>query len=232
MARIGVLALQGAFREHIRALERCGADALPIRRPLDAGPYGGLDCLDALILPGGESTAMGRLLTDWHLLEPVRRCGLDGMPLFGTCAGLILLCRNIVTGVPEAAFCAGEPALRRPGFRPSDQPRLNLLDATVLRNAFGRQMDSFECDLEVRGVTDAPRHGLPPRPLRAVFIRAPLLLRCGADVEVLARAPGRAGESGLPVAVRQGRVLGASFHPELTGDLRLHEYFLSLVRRG
>lgn len=231
MARIGVLAVQGAFREHVRALERCGADSLLIRKPLGAGPCGGLDCLDALILPGGESTSMARLLVDWQLLEPIRRCGLDGMPLFGTCAGLILLCQTIVTHAP-GAFPGQDSAPCRQNVRPSDQPRLGLLDATVLRNAFGRQTDSFECDLEVRGVTDVPCRALPPRPLRAVFIRAPLLLRCGPDVEILARAPGRGDESALPVAVRQGRVLGASFHPELTDDPRLHAYFLSLIRRG
>lgn len=231
MARIGVLAVQGAFREHVRALERCGADTLLIRKPLGDGPHGGLDCLDALVLPGGESTSMARLLVDWGLLEPIRRCGLDGMPLLGTCAGLILLCRSIVTHAP-GAFSGQDSALSPRNVRPSDQARLGLLDATVLRNAFGRQTDSFECDLEVRGVTDVPCRALPPRPLRAVFIRAPLLLRCGPDVEVLARAPAREGESPLPVAVRQGRVLGASFHPELTDDPRLHACFLSLISRG
>lgn len=244
MPRVGVLALQGAFREHCRALERCGAEAVPVRKPLGAGAYGGLDNLDGLILPGGESTVMGRLLKDGGLLDPIRRCGRDGMPLFGTCAGLILLCARILTGADKIrakgteAGAAGPrpPGLRAPEFQPSDQPRLGLLDATVLRNAFGRQTDSFECDLELPGVTDA----LPPRgPLRAVFIRAPLLLECGPGVEVLARAPGRGGaksdtgdgsEAGPPVAVRQGRLLGASFHPELTGDTRMHAYFLSLVR--
>lgn len=229
MPRIGVLALQGAFREHVRALERCGAEAVLIRKPLGGGPHGGLDGLDGLILPGGESTSMGRLLTDWRLLDPIRRCGLDGMPLFGTCAGLILLCRRIMTSAVQASS-AEEAGPRPPELRPSDQPRLGLLDATVLRNAFGRQTDSFECDLEVRGVTDARRESSPHRPMRAVFIRAPLLLDCGPDVDILARAPGRDEESGQPAAVRQGRVLGASFHPELTDDLRLHAYFLSLIR--
>ena len=229
MPRIGVLALQGAFREHVRALERCGAEAVLIRKPLGGGPHGGLDGLDGLILPGGESTSMWRLLTDWRLLDPIRRCGLDGMPLFGTCAGLILLCRRIMTSAVQASS-AEEAGPRPPELRPSDQPRLGLLDATVLRNAFGRQTDSFECDLEVRGVTDARRESSPHRPMRAVFIRAPLLLDCGPVVDFLARGRGRDVECGQPAAVRQGRVLGASFHPELTDDLRLHAYFLSLIR--
>lgn len=231
MPRIGVLALQGAFREHVRALERCGARTVLIRKPLGPGPYGGLDGLDGLILPGGESTVMGRLLVDWELLEPIRRYGLDGLPLFGTCAGLILLCSRILTGADGAGTTRAGESVRVPvGARPmgacaSDQFRLGLLDATVLRNAFGRQIDSFEDDLAVEGVADAAH------PLRAVFIRAPLLRECGPDVEVLARAPDRDGaKSGAPVAVRQGRILGASFHPELTDDTRMHAYFLSLAR--
>ncbi len=231
MTRIGVLALQGAFREHVRALERCGAEAVLIRKPLGTGPHGGLDGLDGMILPGGESTTMGRLLVDWRLLAPIRRCGLDGMPMFGTCAGLILLCRRIMTNAAEA-LPSKDARPRPPELRSSAQPRLGLLDGTVLRNAFGRQTDSFECDLEVRGVTDAGREGAPGRPMCAVFIRAPLLLDCGPGVDILARTPGRDGEDGPPAAVRQGRVLGASFHPELTDDLRLHAYFLSLIRRA
>lgn len=227
--RVGVLALQGAFREHCRAVERCGAEAVPVRRPLDGGMYAGLDSLDGLILPGGESTAIGKLLTDWKLLEPLRRCGQNGMPLYGSCAGLILLCARIQNGGgPD-----GPPQL-------SSQPRLGLLDATVRRNAFGRQVDSFARDLAVAGVTDEGP------PLRAVFIRAPLLVETGPGVDVLARVPAPAGlgkpdepqepemfdpaEDGLPVAVRQGNLLATSFHPELTDDIRLHACFLDMAR--
>lgn len=212
--RIGVLALQGAFREHCRAVARCGAEAVEVRRPLGEGPYGGLDLLEGLILPGGESTVMGKLLEDWDLLEPVRRCIQGGLPVYGTCAGLILLCSRI------------EDA----DGRPSEQARLGALNATVRRNAFGRQTDSFECELDVREACS------PGHPLRAVFIRAPVLIETGPDVRVLARVPfGTAGASGttearpLPVAVRQGKVLATSFHPELTGDLRMHRYFLDMA---
>lgn len=224
--RVGVLALQGAFREHCRTLERCGAEAVPVRRPLGDGACAGLDALDGMILPGGESTAIGKLLVDWELLEPLRRCGQNGLPLYGSCAGLILLCARIQSGSgPD-----GRPRL-------SAQPRLGLLDATVRRNAFGRQVDSFVCDLPVAGVTD----GQPP--MRAVFIRAPLLVETGPGVEVLASvaAPHGTDDKGtgaadgtprLPVAVRQDHILATSFHPELTGDARLHARFLDLIRHG
>ena len=177
--RVGVLALQGAFREHVAAVTRLGAAATEVRRPAE------LDAVDAMILPGGESTAIGRLLQQSGLLDPLRQRILDGMPVFGSCAGLILLCREIEN---------------------SDQLRLGVLDATVRRNAFGRQVDSFETPLRL------PELGSGTIP--AVFIRAP-------KVQVLASINGQA------VAVRQDNILAISFHPELTADTRLHSYFLS-----
>lgn len=184
--RVGVLALQGAFREHVAAVTRLGAAATEVRRPAE------LDAVDAMILPGGESTAIGRLLQQSGLLDPLRQRILDGMPVFGSCAGLILLCREIEN---------------------SDQLRLGVLDATVRRNAFGRQVDSFETPLRL------PELGSGTIP--AVFIRAPVITRTGPKVQVLASINGQA------VAVRQDNILAISFHPELTADTRLHSYFLS-----
>ena len=183
---VGVLALQGAFREHVAAVTRLGATAREVRQLKD------IDGIDALIIPGGESTTMGKLLNEWNMLEPLRQRILDGMPVYGSCAGLILLCREIEN---------------------SDQPRLGVLDATVRRNAFGRQVDSFETDLNI------PEIGADPIP--AVFIRAPVLTGVGAGVKVLAEVNGQA------VAVRQNNILATSFHPELTPDTRIHSYFLS-----
>ena len=183
---VGVLALQGAFREHVAAVTRLGATAREVRQLKD------IDGIDALIIPGGESTTMGKLLNEWNMLEPLRQRILDGMPVYGSCAGLILLCREIEN---------------------SDQPRLGVLDATVRRNAFGRQVDSFETDLNI------PEIGADPIP--AVFIRAPVLTGVGAGVTVLAEVNGQA------VAVRQNNILATSFHPELTPDTRMHSYFLS-----
>ena len=182
---VGVLALQGAFREHVAAVTRLGATAREVRQLKD------IDGIDALIIPGGESTTMGKLLNEWNMLEPLRQRILDGMPVYGSCAGLILLCREIEN---------------------SDQPRLGVLDATVRRNAFGRQVDSFETDLNI------PEIGADPIP--AVFIRAPVLTGVGAGVTVLAEVNGQA------VAVRQNNILATSFHPELTPDTRMHSYFL------
>ena len=173
MARIGVLALQGAFREHAAALRRLGADVCEVRQLKD------MEGLEGMVIPGGESTTIGK-------------------PVYGSCAGLILLCKEI---------------------EGSDQPRLGVLDATVRRNAFGRQVDSFETDLHI--------DGLAGEPLRAVFIRAPLISRVGEGVQVLARLDADRGER--IVAVRQGNVLATSFHPELTPDLRLHQYFLDML---
>ena len=184
---VGVLALQGAFREHVAAVTRLGATAREVRQLKD------IDGIDALIIPGGESTTMGKLLNEWNMLEPLRQRILDGMPVYGSCAGLILLCREIEN---------------------SDQPRLGVLDATVRRNAFGRQVDSFETDLSI------PEIGADPIP--AVFIRAPVITGMGAGVTVLAEVKGQA------VAVRQNNILATSFHPELTPDTRLHSYFLNM----
>lgn len=195
MALIGVLALQGAFREHARALTSLGADVRELRQ------LSHLDGIDGLVIPGGESTTIGKLLVDLGMMEPLRQRILDGMPVYGSCAGLILLCKDI---------------------EDSEQPRLGVLDATVRRNAFGRQVDSFETSLPVKGLNE---------PVQGVFIRAPLITRVGTDVDVLARvdmAPhGGTGEE--IVAVRQGRILATSFHPELTPDTRLHRYFLDMI---
>ena len=183
---VGVLALQGAFREHVAAVASLGATAREVRQLKDIAG------IDALIIPGGESTTIGKLLNEWNMLEPLRQRILDGMPVYGSCAGLILLCRDIEN---------------------SDQPRLGVLDATVRRNAFGRQVDSFETNLSI------PEIGAAPLP--AVFIRAPVITGVGAGVKVLAEVDGQA------VAVRQNNILATSFHPELTPDTRMHSYFLS-----
>ncbi|WP_308620570.1 pyridoxal 5'-phosphate synthase glutaminase subunit PdxT [uncultured Desulfovibrio sp.] len=190
---VGVLALQGAFREHVAALTRLGAATREVRQLRD------MDGIDAMVIPGGESTTMGKLLTDLEMLEPLRARISGGMPVYGSCAGLILLCRNI---------------------EGSAQPRLGILDATVRRNAFGRQVDSFEAELPI------PELGAEPLP--AVFIRAPVILATGPEVRVLARVEMDGAERA--VAVRQGRVLATSFHPELTPDTRFHRYFLDICR--
>lgn len=191
-ARIGVLALQGDTREHLAALSEAGADAVTVRRRSE------LDAVDALVIPGGESTAMSHLLREFDLLEPLRTRLADGMPAYGSCAGMILLASEILD-----AGAAGREALPLGG-----------IDMTVRRNAFGRQIDSFEGDIPFEGL-DGPVH--------AVFIRAPWVERIGAGVEVL----GRAGEH--IVAVRQGRTLATSFHPEMTGDRRVHKLFVQMV---
>ena len=187
--RVGVLALQGDTREHLAALAEAGADAVTVRRA------GELAAVDALVIPGGESTTMSHLLRELDLLEPLRERLRDGMPASGSCAGMIMLASEIVdAGVP------GREALPLGG-----------LDITVRRNAFGRQVDSFEEDIPFSGL-DGTVH--------AVFIRAPWVERVGDDVEVLARAAGH------PVAVRQGRVFATAFHPEITGDRRVHHLFV------
>ena len=192
---VGVLALQGAFREHVAALTRLGAATREVRQLKDMAG------IDAMVIPGGESTTMGKLLTDLEMLAPLRERIEDGMPVYGSCAGLILLCRDI---------------------EGSSQPRLGVLDATVRRNAFGRQVDSFEADLVI------PELG--PEPLPAVFIRAPVILATGPEVNILARVEMDGAERA--VAVRQGRILATSFHPELTPDTRFHRYFLDICRGG
>lgn len=189
---VGVLALQGDTREHLAALNEAGAEAVTVRRLNE------LKSVDALVIPGGESTAMSHLLREFDLLEPLRGLLRDGMPAYGSCAGMILLASEILdAGVP------GRAALPLGG-----------IDMTVRRNAFGRQVDSFEEDLTVTGI-DGPVH--------AVFIRAPWVERVGPEVEVLATAAGH------PVAVRQGRMLATSFHPEMTGDRRVHAMFVDMV---
>ncbi len=208
--RIGVLALQGAFAEHVRMVRACGACAEEVRKPLSCGADAGLDAFDGIILPGGESTVMGKLLLEWGLMDALRERIAAGMPVYGSCAGLILLCRDI----------------EGPDGKTLDQPRLGLLDATVRRNAFGRQADSFECPLRVRELEHGGDHALP-----AVFLRAPLITRAGAGVRVLAEVTEADALISGPVAVRQANILATSFHPELTGDTRIHRLFLGLAAR-
>ncbi|KJF22484.1 pyridoxal 5'-phosphate synthase glutaminase subunit PdxT [Rhodococcus sp. ACPA4] len=195
---IGVLALQGDVREHLAALADSGADAVGVRRPEE------LDKVDGIVIPGGESTTMSRLLQVFELLEPLRERLRGGLPAYGSCAGMILLASEVLDTRPDAEH-------------------LNAIDMTVRRNAFGRQVDSFESDLEFEGIVGDP--------VRAVFIRAPWVERVGPGVEVLAQVPAAAGEAaGRIVAVRQGSVIATSFHPEVTGDRRVHELFVDLVR--
>lgn len=202
---IGVLALQGAFREHRLALESCGAKVTEIRRRPGDSACAGLENFDGIVLPGGESTVMGRLLEEEGLLEPLRDCARMGMPVYGSCAGLILMCR-------EVEDADGSPM---------KQPVLGILDARVRRNAFGRQTESFETRLDVAGAAGD---------MEAVFIRAPLIVSHGPDVEVLSLVDGPLGRS--PAAVRQGNLLATSFHPELTADRRIHSFFLNLCLDG
>lgn len=198
--RVGVLALQGDVLEHLRMLDRSGAQAVLVKRPDD------LDDLDGLLLPGGESTTIGKLATMYGLLDPLRDRLAAGLPALGTCAGAILL---------------GRRALLHDG-RVSNQPLLGALDVVTRRNAFGRQVASFEADLCVAGI-DGP-------PLHAVFIRAPWFEEAGPDVDVLATVATPLGEK--VVVVRQGRVLASAFHPELAGDDRLHRLFVETVMAG
>lgn len=193
---MGVLALQGDVREHCRALQEVGAQPVEVRTPE------ALDSVASLVLPGGESTTMSLLLESSGLLEPLRSRLASGMPAFGTCAGMILLASEVVDGR-------------------ADQHALAAIDISVRRNAFGRQVDSFETDLDVDGLGGDGLDG----PLHAVFIRAPVVERVGAGVEVLASVEFPDGSS-HPVVCRQGAVLVAAFHPEISGDLRLHREFL------
>ncbi|HEX7427143.1 MAG TPA: pyridoxal 5'-phosphate synthase glutaminase subunit PdxT [Mycobacterium sp.] len=190
--RVGVLALQGDTREHLAALREAGAVASTVRR------RGELDAVDALVIPGGESTTMTHLLREFELLEPLRSRLAEGMPAYGSCAGMILLASEILD-----AGAAGREAAP-----------LKAIDMTVRRNAFGRQVDSFEGDIEFDGLD---------RPVHAVFIRAPWVERVGPDVLVLALADSHI------VAVRQGRMLATAFHPEMTGDRRIHQLFVDIV---
>jgi 5'-phosphate synthase pdxT subunit len=187
--RIGILALQGAFAEHSQVIERLGAEAVAVRLP------GQLQNLDGLIIPGGESTTMSRLMVEYRLLQPLKHLAKAGAPILGTCAGLIVMAKS----VPDFGL-----------------QTLGLMDITVQRNAFGSQVDSFEADLEM------PVLGQPP--FHAVFIRAPIIEAASSAVEILARLP-----DGRAVAARQGSLLAVAFHPELTSDPRLHQYFLDIV---
>jgi 5'-phosphate synthase pdxT subunit len=187
--RIGVLALQGAFREHLQTLGAIGVDGVAVRLPAD------LDDVAGLILPGGESTTMRKLIDRWSLRKPILDLAASGAPIFGTCAGMIVLAREIAGG---------------------EEPILPLLDVTVQRNAFGRQLDSFEADLAVPVLGDQPVHG--------VFIRAPIIDRTGPDVNVLARL-----DDGRIVAVRERNVLATAFHPELAGETRFHRLVATMA---
>lgn len=197
---VGVLALQGDVLENLRMLEAAGAAATPVKRPEE------LDALDGLVVPGGESTAIGKLADFYGLLEPLRKRVEAGLPTFGTCAGAILLARE---------------ALLADGTR-SGQQLIGGMDTVVRRNAFGRQVASFEADIDVLGVEGGPLH--------AVFIRAPWIEEAGPEVEVLSRVPTPVGDR--IVIVRERGFLASAFHPELSGDGRLHQMFVSMVRRG
>lgn len=193
---VGVLALQGDVREHLAALNALGVEASPVRRPQE------LERCDALIIPGGESTTMAKLARTFELFEPLQKRVAGGMPVLGTCAGMIMLADRVEDAT-------------------ADQETLGGLDITVRRNAFGRQVDSFEGNIHFAGLDE---------PVHAVFIRAPWVEAVGPEVEVLARV--ESGEAaGRIVAVRQGRLLATSFHPEVADDLRIHRLFLDLARR-
>jgi 5'-phosphate synthase pdxT subunit len=194
---IGVLALQGDVREHLAALRDQGAEAVVVRRPEE------LAAIDGLVLPGGESTTMVKLAARFGLLEPLRAAVRDGLPAYGSCAGMILLADRLLGA-------------------PSDQETIGGLDVTVRRNAFGRQVDSFEADIAVSGLDGGPLH--------AVFIRAPWVEEAGDGVEVLGRVEGGPAD-GKIVVVRQGDLVATSFHPELTGDRRVHALFVDIVGR-
>ena len=188
--RVGILALQGDFLEHSMMLRHLGVPTVEVRLPRD------LDDIDALILPGGESTTMVRLMDLHDLREPLQRRSEEGMPMWGTCAGMILMAKSLVEDRPEP---------------------LSLMDIKVTRNAYGRQLESFETDLDIPALGKAQ--------LNAIFIRAPGVAEIGPKVEVLARLP-----NGTPVAVREGSKVATAFHPELTNDFRFHEYFIAIVK--
>ncbi len=200
MRRIGVLALQGSFVEHIATLKRLGVEPPAVKLPKD------LVDLDGLIIPGGESTTMGKLATVYKLIEELKRLGEEGLPMWGTCAGMILLAKEI----------GG-----------ANQPRLGLMDMVVERNAFGRQVESFEVDLMIPALDSISSEEEKGKEFHAVFIRAPSIKRVGEGVEVLA-----ALDEGVIVAARQGNLLATAFHPELTEDTRFHRYFLNMVESG
>jgi 5'-phosphate synthase pdxT subunit len=187
--KIGVLALQGAVREHIQHIEALGATGVAVKRPRE------LDSVAGLIIPGGESTAIGKLMVEYDFIDVVRAFGEAGKPVYGTCAGMILLAQRISEG---------------------DQPLLGLMDIEARRNAFGRQRESFEADLDIAGI------GL----FRAVFIRAPWIESTGEGVQTLAEF------DNIKVMARQNQYLASAFHPELTGDVRIHKYFLEMIEEA
>lgn len=190
MVKIGVLGLQGAVREHVQSIEACGAEAIVIKRKEQ------LEEIDGLIMPGGESTAMRRLIDKYDFMGSLKEFSQSGKPMFGTCAGLILLAKNLV------------------GY---DQPHIGAMDVTVERNSFGRQRESFEVELDIAGVAND---------YNAVFIRAPHIVQAGENVEVLAKHNERI------VMAREGNFLGCSFHPELTDDHRITQYFINMVKEA
>lgn len=190
--KIGVLAVQGAFIEHEKILAHIGAEPVEVRLPKH------LEGLDGLIIPGGESTTIGKVASEWELLDPIRAFAQSGRPLWGTCAGMILMAKEVVDSAPG-------------------QPLLRLMDVTVRRNAFGRQVDSFEADLEIPVLGEPPFH--------AVFIRAPLIEQVKSSVDTLAQL-----DDGTVVAAQQENLLATAFHPELATDVRFHRYFLSIIR--
>lgn len=189
MVKVGVLALQGAVREHIRSIEECGVEAVAIKRIEE------LKEVDGLILPGGESTAMRRLIDKYNFMDALKEFAAEGKPMFGTCAGLILLAKNLV----------------------GHEPHIGVMDITVERNSFGRQVDSFEADLAIKDVADS---------FLAVFIRAPHIVEAGSEVEILSKHNDRI------VAAREGQFLGCSFHPELTDKHELTAYFVDMVKEA
>jgi len=190
--RIGVLASQGAFAEHIDILHQLDVEALPVRLPSELRGW------DGLIIPGGESTSISRLMLDYNLVSEIKNLAKSGLPILGTCAGMILLAREILD---------------------SDVEPLGLMDITVRRNAFGRQRESFETELAIPVLGEKPFPG--------VFIRAPIIEQANSGVEILTRLT-----NGTSVAARQGKILASAFHPELTNDLRFHQYFLGIVAEG
>ena len=195
---IGVLAIQGAVREHMALLEAAGAHAVPVKHPADLAQITGI------VLPGGESTTISKLAVIDGLMEPLRDFAASGLPMYGSCAGMILLADRILDGRP-------------------DQESIGGIDMTVRRNAFGRQVDSFEGGIDLEGIDGGPFPG--------VFIRAPWVEEIGARVEVIGRV-GAGAAAGRIVAVRDRNLIATSFHPELTGDTRVHQYFVEMVRQA
>jgi pyridoxal 5'-phosphate synthase pdxT subunit len=195
---IGVLALQGDVREHLAAFARCDVAARSVRRP------GEVDGIDALVIPGGESTTISKLAIEFDVLDPISKRVAAGMPAYGSCAGMIMLASEVLDGRP-------------------DQRGFGGIEMTVRRNAFGRQVESFEAPVSIEGIADGPFH--------AVFIRAPWVESVGPEVRVLGQVGAGTG-AGRIVAVRQGYLLATAFHPELTGDLRVHRYFVGMVREA